>query len=97
MYSDAHGGLEALTIASKYVAEGLVEAAIVGAASSIVDPRYSLQFASLGLLSPDGVTRPFDAFGTYSFAFLVKSSRTCNLELIVLRIFQQTVMLEAKV
>jgi len=45
------------------VAEGFVEAAIVGAANSIMDPRVSLQLTPLGLLSADGVTRPFDEWG----------------------------------
>ena len=51
-------------MAYKLISEGFVEAAIVGAVSSIADPLYSLQYHSLGILSSDGITRPFDELGT---------------------------------
>lgn len=45
------------------MSEGIVDAAIVGVASSIVDPRPNLLYLPFGMLSPDGVTRPFDEWG----------------------------------
>ena len=64
IHTDVHGGLESLAMAYKLVSEGFVEAAIVGAVSSIADPRFSLQLYGLGILSSDGTTRPFDECGT---------------------------------
>lgn len=63
---DMHGGLESLTMGYKCVSEGSVEAAIVGVAASIVDPRISLQYSPLGVLCSDGVTRTFDEWGTFN-------------------------------
>lgn len=56
-----YGGLEALAAAYQNIAEGRIESAIVGGSSSIVDPKLSVSFLRLGFLSPDGLTRSFDA------------------------------------
>ena len=69
-YVDVHGGLESLVMGYKYVSEGFAEAAIVGTASNIMDPTFSLQYVPLGLLSPDGVTRPFDELGMYTYPYI---------------------------
>ena len=58
-----YGGLEALASAYQNIAEGRIESSIVGGSSSIIDPKLSVSFLRLGFLSPDGLTRPFDADG----------------------------------
>lgn len=45
------------------MANGTVDAAIIGVASNIVDPKLSFQYLNLGLLSQDGLCRAFDKYG----------------------------------
>lgn len=62
--SDVHGGLDNLAMAYKNISEGFCDAAIVGAVSSILDPHSSLEYVKIEeVLSPDGITRPFDKSG----------------------------------
>lgn len=70
IYTDVLGGMESLAMGYKYVSDGFVDAAIVGVSSSIVEPKISLQFIPLGLLSPDGLTRVFDKSGNELCTFL---------------------------
>ena len=66
-----YGGLEALTAAYQNIAEGRIESAIVGGSSSIIDPKLSVSFVRLGFLSPDALTRSFDADGEVLFCLQV--------------------------
>lgn len=68
-FLDVHGGLESLAMGYKYVSEGFVDSAIVGASSCFKDPRISLHFIGPKLLSPDGRTRTFDEFGESRLIF----------------------------
>ncbi|XP_067007847.2 fatty acid synthase [Anabrus simplex] len=55
------GGYTALSIAYNSIRTGRCRAAIVGTANLALFPQMSQFFNKLGLLSPDGVTRSFDA------------------------------------
>ncbi|XP_065222314.1 fatty acid synthase-like [Planococcus citri] len=53
------GGLEALSTAYHNIAVGRIDAAIVGVASSVIDPKISVNFFKMGYLSPDSICRAF--------------------------------------
>ncbi|KYN04771.1 Fatty acid synthase [Cyphomyrmex costatus] len=53
--------LYAMAVAYNYIMSGKCEDAIVGTAQLCFHPLVNLQFARLGVLSPDGYCRPFDS------------------------------------
>lgn len=57
------GGLEAITIAYEGIKNGHFDAALVGSVSLVLLPELSYHYKELGLLSPDGKTKSFDAAG----------------------------------
>ncbi|XP_071578883.1 fatty acid synthase-like isoform X2 [Temnothorax nylanderi] len=50
----------AMTLGYHYIMSGKCEDAIIGAAQLCLNATVNLQFARLGVLSPDGYCRPFD-------------------------------------
>ncbi|KAF2893820.1 hypothetical protein ILUMI_12357 [Ignelater luminosus] len=58
-------GLTVLQAAFETVGTGQSEAAIVVTTNLALNWEVSLHYNSLGLLSPDGITKPFDANGKY--------------------------------
>ncbi len=62
-YHGALGGLDAMTIAYDQISSGQIDAALVGAPNSIIDPKLSLQYVGLNYLSPDALCRAFDEQG----------------------------------
>nr|QCW07584.1 fatty acid synthase 4 [Blattella germanica] len=54
-------GIEALTTAYNGIKNGLYDTAIVGSISLVMVPELSYHYQGLGLLSPDGRTKSFDA------------------------------------
>ena len=63
--------LLALDQAVHAIRSGQCEAAIVGGTSLCLKPQKALQFQRLGMMSPGGACRSFDASGTCLFTFLV--------------------------
>ena len=61
--SGCASSLVALETGVSAIREGRVDAAIVGATCLYLSPRSSIEFRSLGALSPDGICRPFDDSG----------------------------------
>ena len=61
--------LLALDHALHAIRSGQCEAAIVGGTSMCLKPQRTLQFQRLGMLSPGGTCRSFDASGTCLFWF----------------------------
>jgi acyl transferase domain-containing protein len=57
------GGLEAITVAYEAIKSGHFDAAIVGSISLVLLPEVSYHYKQLGLISPDGKTKSFDAAG----------------------------------
>lgn len=57
------GSLQALSTAYRLISTGFIEAAVVVVASHLVDPKLSIQYFALNLLSPDGLSRVFDKSG----------------------------------
>jgi acyl transferase domain-containing protein len=57
------GGLEAITEAYKAIKSGHFDAAIIGSVSLVLLPEISYHYKELGLISPDGKTKSFDASG----------------------------------
>ncbi|XP_019359228.1 PREDICTED: fatty acid synthase isoform X1 [Gavialis gangeticus] len=55
--------LLALEIAYKAISHGQCDTALVGGSSIMLKPNTSLQFMKLGMLSPDGACKAFDASG----------------------------------
>ncbi|XP_033608867.1 fatty acid synthase [Cryptotermes secundus] len=55
------GGLEALTVAYNTIRSGRCDAALIGSISLVLLPAGSYHYKELGLLSPDGKTKSFDA------------------------------------
>ena len=49
------------------IRNGLCDAAIVGGSNLCLKPETSLQFVRLGMLSPEGSCKSFDASGDYQF------------------------------
>lgn len=80
-YSGITGGLEALTAAYENLLEGRIEAAIVGASASFIDPKVSLNYLLMGILSSDGLSRVFDAQGIVFF-FALSNHTICVLPVI---------------
>lgn len=62
-YSGICGGIDALTAAYENLTNGRIDAAIVGASASLIDPKLSLNYQLMGMLSADGLCRVFDAQG----------------------------------
>ncbi|XP_051160074.1 fatty acid synthase-like [Leptopilina boulardi] len=58
--SSCCGGITALEEGFKAIKEGRAESAVIGSSNVILHPNMSLQLFLLGLLSPDGITKPFD-------------------------------------
>ncbi|KAG8129129.1 hypothetical protein E2320_015872 [Naja naja] len=56
-------GLVALDNAYKAISSGQCESALVGGVNLILKPNTSVQFMKLGMLSPDGTCKSFDAEG----------------------------------
>ncbi|XP_053145655.1 fatty acid synthase [Hemicordylus capensis] len=56
-------GLVALDNAYKAICSGQCESALVGGVNLILKPNTSVQFMKLGMLSPDGACKSFDASG----------------------------------
>lgn len=61
--TDPHGSLDAFIHGYNAIAEGIVDAALVGVASQVADPKFSLNLMELNFLSPDGICRAFDQNG----------------------------------
>jgi acyl transferase domain-containing protein len=57
------GGLEVITEAYKAIKSGHFDAVIVGSVSLVLLPEISYHYKELGLISPDGKTKSFDASG----------------------------------
>jgi phthiocerol/phenolphthiocerol synthesis type-I polyketide synthase D len=57
------GGLEAITVAFEGIKSGQFDAAIIGSISLVLLPELSYHYKELGLISPDGKTKSFDAAG----------------------------------
>ena len=57
--------LLALDHALRAIRTGLCDAAIVGGTSLCMHPSTTAQFAKLGMLSPDGACKSFDASGQW--------------------------------
>lgn len=56
-------GLVALDSAYKAISHGECESALVGGVNLILKPNTSVQFMKLGMLSPEGACKSFDASG----------------------------------
>jgi phthiocerol/phenolphthiocerol synthesis type-I polyketide synthase D len=56
-------GIEAITIAYEEIKSGRFDAALVGSISLVLLPELSYHYKELGLISPDGKTKSFDAAG----------------------------------
>lgn len=63
-------GLVALDNAYKAISSGQCESALVGGVNLILKPNTSVQFMKLGMLSPEGTCKSFDAEGN-KIAFLI--------------------------
>lgn len=50
-----------LDLAYKMIRKGECDAALIFSSTAVLDPRCTSQFYSLGVLSPDGVCKSFDA------------------------------------
>ena len=61
--SNWNGGMEVLTLAVDAVKQGIVESAIIAAANLALNSEISWLYNDMGLLSPDGSVRAFDADG----------------------------------
>jgi acyl transferase domain-containing protein len=57
------GGIEAITIAYNAIKSGRFDAALIGSISLVLLPEGSYHYKELGLISPDGKTKSFDAAG----------------------------------
>jgi len=57
------GGLEVITEAYKAIKSGQYDAVIVGSVGLVLLPEISYHYKELGLISPDGKTKSFDASG----------------------------------
>lgn len=55
--------LVALDCAYKAIRSGQCSSAIVGGVNLLLKPNTSVQFMKLGMLSPDGACKSFDASG----------------------------------
>ena len=60
--------LLALDHALRAIRTGQCEAAVVGGTSLCMHPSTTAQFTKLGMLSPDGACKSFDASGRWQFA-----------------------------
>lgn len=69
--ADVLGSMEALKAGYKNVAEGYIDAAIVGVSSNVIDPKLSLQFLAFDFLSPDALCRCFDKNGNIFCQFSI--------------------------
>lgn len=56
-------GLVALDNAYKAICSGHCESALVGGVNLLLKPSTSVQFMKLGMLSPEGACKSFDASG----------------------------------
>ena len=56
-------GLYVIDHAVRSIRSGQCDAAVVGASNVILHPRSTLNFQKLGVLSPDGASKSFDASG----------------------------------
>jgi len=61
--------LLALDHALRAIRTGLCEAAIVGGTNLCLHPSTTAQFTKLGMLSPDGACKSFDASGLWQSGF----------------------------
>lgn len=66
--------------AYKAIRHGRCSAALVGGVSVLLKPNTSVQFMKMGMLSPDGACKAFDASGK---AFSTKGHHVVCKELIV--------------
>jgi phthiocerol/phenolphthiocerol synthesis type-I polyketide synthase D len=57
------GGLEAITVAYEGIKSGRFDAALIGSIGLVLLPELSYHYKELGLISPDGKTKSFDAAG----------------------------------
>ena len=53
----------ALETASSMIRDGRIDAAIIGATCVYLNSIYSIEFLSMGALSPDGICRKFNTEG----------------------------------
>jgi acyl transferase domain-containing protein len=57
------GGLEAITEAYRAIKSGNFDAVLIGSVNLVLLPELSYHYKELGLISPDGKTKSFDASG----------------------------------
>lgn len=62
-------GLVALDNAYKAIRSGQCDSALVGGVNLVLKPNTSVQFMKLGMLSPEGACKSFDASGK-GFVFI---------------------------
>ena len=63
--------LLALDHALQAIRSGLCDSAIVGGSSLCLKPSTALQFVKLGMLSPEGSCKSFDASGKFSIIVII--------------------------
>lgn len=62
--------MEALSTAYHSIADGRIDAAIVGGSSSIIDPKISVSYMKMGYLSPDSYCRAFSKDGSENNTYI---------------------------
>jgi len=70
-------GLYVIDQAVRSIRSGQCDAAVVGAANAILHPRSTLNFFKLGVLSPDGASKSFDASGLFHSRYLAIDFYIC--------------------
>ena len=63
MSSGCSSSMVALEMAISSLRDGRVDLAVVAASSIYLNPIHSIEFVSMGALSPDGICRSFDNSG----------------------------------